>query len=210
MTAGPGEPLDAARASLVKEFSGVFAPETVETCLTDSYQQLLPARVHGYLPLLAHRFARERLNASSRDLVAATERVPLVLFVCTANSGRSQVAAALLAHEAGERVEVASAGTQPADEVQPEVVTALAEIGISAGDLFPKPLTDEVVGGADIVITMGCGDTCPVIPGRRYLDWSVTDPAGLNPAGVRGVRDDIADRMTLLLTELLPSRTQPV
>lgn len=150
MTAGPGEPLDGARASLVKEFSGVFAPETVETCVTDSYQQLLPARGHG-LPCHCLLIASP-VSASMQRLASSWPQLsgcPLVLFVCTANSGRSQMAAALLAHEAGDRVEVASAGTQPAGEVQPEVVTALAEIGISAGDLFPKPLTDEVVGGAD-------------------------------------------------------------
>ena len=120
--------LEAARAALVEEFAGVFSPQTVAECLQESYEQLLPARVTGYLPLLAHRFARERLRAASRadarhrgEDPAGEGRAPLVLFVCGANSGRSQLAAALLAHEAAGRVEVASAGTDPAGEVQPEV-----------------------------------------------------------------------------------------
>lgn len=195
--------LEAARAALVEEFSGVFAAETVAECLNESYQQLLPARVTGYLPLLAHRFARERLRAASRadarhhdQHPVADGRAPLVLFVCGANSGRSQLAAALLAHEAAGRVEVASAGTDPAGQVQPEVTEVLAELGIDTGELFPKPLTPEVQAGADVVITMGCAEP------HRYLDWGVADPAGMDLAGVRKVRDDIARRVHDLLAEL--------
>ncbi|GAA1130687.1 arsenate reductase ArsC [Nocardioides aquiterrae] len=204
--------LAASQASLVEEFSGVFAPETVARCLDDSYERLLPASIAAYLPLLAQRFARERLRAAARTTGPAAAYVgdkgragwaPLVLFVCTANSGRSQLAAALVAHRAGGRVEVASAGTSPAAVVQPEVVLVLGELGIDAGEMFPKPLTDEVVAGADVVVTMGCGDSCPVLPGRRYLDWGVEDPAGRDLAAVRRIRDDIDERVGVLLDELL-------
>ena len=204
MTEQTREPWTAALDALREEFAGVFGPETVESCLRDSYELLLPASVHGHLPLLAHRFTRERLRAASRTLAphSHTDRPPLVLFVCTANSGRSQLAAALLAQQGTGMVQVASAGTRPAHEVQSEVLPALAEVGVTVGDLFPKPLTEEVVAGADVVVTMGCHDTCAVLPGRRYLDWEVTDPAGLDLDGVRAVRDQIADRVTLLLAEL--------
>ena len=197
-----GESLESAQQALTEEFVGVFAAETIERCLEDSHQQLMPARVPGYLPLLTFRFARERLLAASRAVTGAADQPPLVLFVCTANSGRSQMAAAILQKEAGGSVQVASAGTRPGDVVQPEVVEALTELDIGSHGLFPKPLTDEVVGGADVVITMGCGDTCPVLPGRRYLDWQVADPAGADLDAVRAIRDDIAAHVRRLLDEL--------
>lgn len=132
--------LDAALDSLVTEYSGVFAREAIAECLTDSFAQLQPARIRGFLPLLAHRFARERLNAAVRTSALGDREVPRVLFVCTHNSGRSQIAAALLETEAAGRVTVASAGTTPAPELNFDVVTALAEIGVATADLFPKPL----------------------------------------------------------------------
>jgi arsenate reductase len=198
-------PLASAQSALVDEFAGTFGPETVAACLTDSYERLLPASIEAYLPLLAHRFARERLRAAARDRGSsgpAESRTPMVLFVCTANSGRSQVAAALVAHRSAGLVEVASAGTSPASAVQDEVLTVLAELGIDGADLFPKPLTDEVVAGADVVVTMGCGDSCLVLPGRRYLDWGIADPAGHDLDAVRAIRDDIDARVTELLDGL--------
>jgi protein-tyrosine-phosphatase len=134
--------------------------------------------------------------------------VPVVLFVCTHNAGRSQLAAALLARAAGDRVTIASAGTAPAPGVDPVVLEALAERGVDAGDVYPKPLTPEVVEAADVVITMGCGDSCPVVPGRRYLDWDLADPAGSDLDTVRAIRDDIEDRVQLLLLELLPTTAE--
>ena len=127
---------------------------------------------------------------------------PEVLFVCVHNAGRSQMAAALLRREAGDRVRVSSAGTAPADEVNPVVVQALAEIGIELGEALPVKLHDEAVRAADVVITMGCGDTCPVFPGTRYLDWPVDDPAGQGIDRVRAIRDDIGARVHTLLAEL--------
>ncbi len=207
MTLGTDHTLDAALGALVEEFEGVFSPVAVEQCLNESYEQLLPARVTGYLPLLAHRFARERLRAASRAGAQSSlgmDHPPLVLFVCGANSGRSQLAAALLAHLGGNAVEVASAGTAPAGQVQPEVTQALAEVGIETDELFPKPLTREVETAADVVVTMGCVEQVAVTgsPRRRYLDWDLADPAGQDLAQVRGIRDEIKERVQALLFDL--------
>jgi arsenate reductase (thioredoxin) len=128
--------------------------------------------------------------------------IPVVLFVCTHNAGRSQMAAALLDHQAAGRVRVTSAGSQPADQLNAAVVQAMAEIGLDISREFPKPLTADQVQAADVVITMGCGDTCPVYPGRRYLDWDLPDPAGLDLAAVRPIRDEIRRRVTALLEEM--------
>jgi arsenate reductase len=128
--------------------------------------------------------------------------IPEVLFVCTHNAGRSQMAAALLDREAAGRVRVTSAGSQPASELNPAVVAAMAEIGLDISREFPKPLTTEKVQAADVVITMGCGDACPVVPGKRYLDWDLPDPAGLDLAAVRAIRDDISQRVRDLVGDL--------
>ena len=129
--------------------------------------------------------------------------IPEVLFVCTHNAGRSQMAAALLDHQAAGRVRVTSAGSQPADQLNPAVFQAMAEIGLDISREFPKPLTADKVQAADVVITMGCGDACPIYAGKRYLDWDLPDPAGLDLAAVRPIRDDIAQRVQHLLTELV-------
>ncbi len=128
--------------------------------------------------------------------------IPEVLFVCTHNAGRSQMAAALLDQQAAGRVRVTSAGSQPASELNPAVVQAMAEIGLDISAQFPKPLTTGKVQAADIVITMGCGDACPVFPGKRYLDWDLPDPAGLTVGQVRPIRDEISERVRALLGEM--------
>jgi arsenate reductase (thioredoxin) len=128
--------------------------------------------------------------------------VPHVLFVCTHNAGRSQMAAALLDHEARGKVQVTSAGSQPASELNPAVVQAMTEIGLDISREFPKPLTGDKVAAADVVITMGCGDACPIYPGKHYQDWDLPDPAGLDLAAIRPIRDDIHHRVRQLLTEL--------
>ncbi len=130
--------------------------------------------------------------------------VPEVLFVCVHNAGRSQMAAALLDQLAAGRVRVRSAGSAPASEVNPAVVEAMAEVGLDLSTAFPKPLTDEGARAADVIVTMGCGDACPLYPGKRYLDWEVDDPAGQPIDVVRRIRDDIDDRVRALLDELLP------
>jgi arsenate reductase (thioredoxin) len=129
-----------------------------------------------------------------------------VLFVCTHNSGRSQMAAALLDHQAAGRVRVTSAGSQPADQLNPAAVQAMAEIGLDLSQQYPKPLTADKVQAADVVITMGCGDACPVYPGKRYLDWDLPDPAGLSVEQVRPIRDDISHRVEELLADLVATQ----
>lgn len=128
--------------------------------------------------------------------------VPEVLFVCTHNAGRSQMAAALLDREAAGKVKVTSAGSQPASELNPAVVAAMAEIGLDISREFPKPLTADQAAAADVVITMGCGDACPVYPGKQYLDWELPDPAGLSVEQVRPIRDEIARRVAALVKDL--------
>lgn len=135
------------------------------------------------------------------------DHVPEVLFVCVHNAGRSQMAAALLAHHAGDRVRIRSAGSAPADEVNPAVREVMAELGLDLSHEVPTKLDHDDVAAADVVITMGCGDACPVFPGKRYLDWQVTDPAGRSAEEVRPIRDDIDRRVRELLTELAPTRT---
>ncbi len=130
---------------------------------------------------------------------------PEVLFVCVHNAGRSQMAAALLDHHAGGTVTVRSAGSAPAEEINPAVVEAMIELGIDIDQEFPKPLTDDVVQAADVVITMGCGDACPVYPGKRYLDWDLPDPAGKSIAEIRPIRDEIDGRVRTLLEQLVPA-----
>jgi arsenate reductase len=130
--------------------------------------------------------------------------VPEVLFVCVHNAGRSQMAAALLAHHARGRVVVRSAGSAPADSINPAVIAAMAELGLDLTGEFPKPLATEVVAASDVVITMGCGDACPIFPGKRYLDWQLEDPAGQGIDAVRPIRDEIDRRVRALLAELVP------
>ena len=169
--------------------------------MRESYRLLAErAGITRYLPSLTARFAGDRLDALTR--VEVPSQSPSVLFVCVQNAGRSQLASAILRSLAGDRVRVLTAGSEPAGSVNPLVVAALDEIGVPLGGEFPKPLTDEVVRAADVVITMGCGDACPVYPGRRYLDWELDDPAGLSMDGVRRVRDEIVVRVRALLAEL--------
>ncbi len=138
---------------------------------------------------------------ATRD--AAEPNVPQVLFVCVHNAGRSQMAAALLAHHAAGAVEVRSAGSTPADEINPAVRAVMAEIGIDLDGAEPKLLTTDAVQASDVVVTMGCGDACPVFPGKRYLDWDLTDPAGKPIDDVRPIRDDIDTRVKALLAEII-------
>jgi protein-tyrosine-phosphatase len=189
--------------SLQAEFEGIFSAETIERFMSESLEALAGSRVEDFVPLFVHRFARERLRALGQVEGSISKDVPEVLFVCVQNAGRSQMAAALLDHHAGGRVHVRSAGSEPADQVNPNVVAAMSEMGVDIAKEFPKPMTDEVVRAADVVITMGCGDACPIYPGKRYEDWEVDDPAEAELDGVRRIRDDIDARVTLLLRELM-------
>jgi arsenate reductase (thioredoxin) len=162
------------------------------------------APIQAHLPLLIERFARERLRAAAQVEGSIVKDVPEVLFVCVHNAGRSQMAAALLDHHARGRVHVRSAGSAPADEINPAVVSAMEEIGLDLSKEFPKPLTTDVVEAADVVVTMGCGDACPIFPGKRYLDWELTDPSGRSLDEVRVIREEIDGRVRELLTSLVP------
>ncbi|CAH0199569.1 MULTISPECIES: metalloregulator ArsR/SmtB family transcription factor [unclassified Microbacterium] len=175
---------------------------TVLTIVRESYTALArTARVTSALIPLTERFARQRLSDLTRDRDTA---VPQVLFVCVANAGRSQLAAALVNQLAGGRIIARSAGSSPADVIHPHVRSLLAEIeGDGAAERFPKPLTDDAVRAADVVITMGCGDVCPIIPGVRYDDWAVGDPALASREGVEAIRDDITARVRTLVDDLL-------
>jgi arsenate reductase (thioredoxin) len=186
------------------EFEGIFSSETVERYMAESLEALGGSRVKQFVPLFVHRFARERLRALGQLEGMITKPVPEVLFVCVQNAGRSQMAASLLDHYADGRVHVRSAGSDPADQINPDVVVAMSELGIDIGKEFPKPMTDEVVKAADAVITMGCGDACPIYPGKRYEDWVVDDPAEADLEGVRRIRDDIAERVRKLLAQIAP------
>ncbi len=191
---------------LGEEFAGVFSLETIEGYLAESLEQFANARVQAFVPIFVNRFARERLRALAQAEGMMAKTVPEVLFVCVHNAGRSQMAAALLDHHAAGRVHVRSAGSTPAEEINPEVVTAMAEIGVDVSRAFPKPLTDEVTRAADVIVTMGCGDACPVYPGKRYADWDLDDPAGKTIGDVRPIRDEIDRRVQRLLADLVPTR----
>jgi protein-tyrosine-phosphatase len=196
--------LDKQIADLSQEFTGIFSLQTVERYVYESLEQLRPsARFADFIPVLVHRFARERLRALAQAAGKVTKEVPEVLFVCVHNAGRSQMAAGLLDHRAQGRVHVRSAGSAPAGEVNEAVREAMAELGLDLSQAFPKPLTDEVVRAADAVITMGCGDACPIYPGKRYEDWELDDPAGRDLDEVRRIRDEIDARVQKLLAELV-------
>ena len=194
--------------ALAGEFAGIFSRETIERYISESLDLLGNARINVFVPVLAHRFARERLRALGQSEGMIVKEVPEVLFVCVQNAGRSHMAAGLMNYRAQGAVHVRSAGSDPAEEINPAVEAALAELGIDLGEEFPKPLTDEVVRAADAVITMGCGDACPIYPGKRYLDWELEDPAGKDLETVRTIRDEIDSRVRGLLAELVPDRRE--
>jgi protein-tyrosine-phosphatase len=155
---------------------------------------------------MAERFARQRLSALAKVEGKATDGVPTVLFLCTHNAGRSQMALGWFNHLAAGKAVAWSGGSEPGMELNPAAVQAMAEVGIDIRQEFPKPWTDEIVRAADVVVTMGCGDACPLFPGKRYEDWELTDPAGRSLEAVRPIRDEIARRVQELLAELVPSR----
>ncbi|HEX5333197.1 MAG TPA: metalloregulator ArsR/SmtB family transcription factor [Cellulomonas sp.] len=205
--------VDAALSRVSDDLAGRFpglAADVVLRTVRESYAALVRnAGVRAHLVPTAQRFAEQRLTDIARAGAERTARVPQVLFVCVANAGRSQLAAALLRHHAGDAVVARSAGSSPAGDVHSTVRRLLAELGVDveAGEAFPKPLTDDAVRAADVVITMGCGDTCPVLPGKRYEDWVVGDPALASPEGVAAIRDDIDRRVRGLLADLVPADT---
>ena len=195
--------LKVAAERLARDFAGIYGPETIERFLLTSYDEFAErATISNFLPLLAERFAHQRLRALAKVEGLASDGKPVVLFLCTHNAGRSQMALGFFQHHAGDAAVSWSGGSEPGTSINPSAIAAMAERGIDISDEYPKPWTDEVVRAADVVITMGCGDACPVFPGKRYEEWSVDDPAGLDVAAVRPIRDDLERRVLQLLAEL--------
>jgi protein-tyrosine-phosphatase len=195
--------LRSAAARLAEQFDGVFGTETVERFLTSSYDQFADrATAVNFLPVMAERFARQRLKALARVEGKADDGLPTVLFLCVHNAGRSQMALGWFEHLAGDRAVAWSGGSEPGNEVNPAAIAAMKEIGIDISAEFPKPWTDEIVQAADVVVTMGCGDACPLFPGKRYEDWVLEDPDGMGVESVRPIRDEIGRRVRQLLSTL--------
>jgi len=195
--------LRAAATNLHKRFEGVFGLETIERFLNASYDDFADrAATANWLPLLAERFARIRLKALAKVEGKISDDRPTVLFLCVHNAGRSQMAMGFFQHYAGDRAVGWSGGSEPGSAVNPAAIEAMAELGIDISGEFPKPWTDEIVRAADVVITMGCGDACPIFPGKRYEDWELEDPAGLGVDAVRPIRDEIEARVQGLLADL--------
>jgi protein-tyrosine-phosphatase len=193
--------LNPAFSALKKQFHGTFDDESIEHFLVDSYERLAAtSRNPTFLSVFAERFARERMQAMTR-VDATTPNKPGVLFLCVHNAGRSQMAAGWLRSLAGDRVDVFTGGSEPGEQLNPVVVEAMGEVGIDIGQEFPKPWTDEVVRAVDVVIAMGCGDVCPIYPGKKYVDWDLDDPEGMTISQVREVRDDIKVRVEQLIGE---------
>lgn len=194
-------------AVLARQFASVFSPETVARVVHEAATSFAGARIPNFIPALVHRYAKERLTASAQAKGLLAKAVPEVLFVCVHNAGRSQIAAAILEHRAKGRAHARCAGSQPATELHPRVAEVLAEIDVPLRDAYPKPLCGELVAAADVVVTMGCGVACPVLPGRRYAAWDLPDPRGMDSSALRRLRDDISRRVDELLAALVTGVT---
>lgn len=195
--------MQTAAARLEGEFSDIYGTETIERFLTASYDQFANrSSIPHFLPLLAERFARQSLQALAKVDGLRDDGRPIVLFLCVHNAGRSQMALGWFQHLAGDSAVGWSGGSEPEVGINPAAVDAMAEVGIDISQEFPKPWTDDIVKAADVVVTMGCGDACPIFPGKRYLNWELDDPAGKDIAGVRPIRDDLEQRVRGLLAEL--------
>jgi protein-tyrosine-phosphatase len=198
--------IERAAEALQDEFAGTFSRETMARYIAESTDLLGESKIKEFVAVLAHRFARERLRALGQSEGLIAKEQPEVLFVCVHNAGRSQMAASLVKLRSQGRIHVRTAGSAPAEEINPLAVEAMAELGVDMSEEFPKPLTDEVVEAADVVITMGCGDACPIYPGKKYEDWVLDDPSGLDIGSVRRIRDEIDMKVQGLIDELAPPR----
>ena len=189
--------------NIAPEFAGIFSPETIERCAGKFYAALAEgARITDYLPVLTEHSVRVHLRPAAHARGFMIDGVPEVLFVCTHSLGRGQMAAALLERHAEGSARARSASTSPSAEVEPEVVTALLGMGVDLTRHVPAPLTEDVVRSADVIVTMGSGYPCPVLPAKRYLDWPVPDPRGKDLSTVSLILDHIAGRVRALLLEL--------
>ena len=192
-----------AATRLAGQFEGVYGAETIDRFLHSSYDQFADtASVPNFLPLLAERFAKQRLDALARVEGHTKDDKPVVLFLCVHNAGRSQMALGFFEHHAAGRAVAWSGGSEPGREINPAAIAAMAERGIDISAEYPKPWTDEIVRAADVVVSMGCGDACPIFPGKKYEEWTLDDPAGQGLEAVRPIRDDIERRVLHLLDEL--------
>ncbi len=195
--------LKQASARLADDFAGLYGAETIERFLASSFDQFADhAKVTRFLPLLAERFAHQRLQALARIEGLHDDGKPVVLFLCTHNAGRSQMALGFFQALTGDNAVAWSGGSEPGLQVNPAAIAAMAERGIDISGEFPKPWTDETVRAADVVVTMGCGDACPIFPGKRYENWDVDDPAGQGVEDVRPIRDEVERRVRGLMASL--------
>jgi protein-tyrosine-phosphatase len=191
-------------AALQRRWQGRMNVETIERFFTESLEVILPnARIHTWVPVIAEKLTNDRLRALVRLESNPTDLNPSVLFLCVHNAGRSQMAAGWMRHLGGDRVDVFSGGSEPAAGLNQAAVAVMAEKGIDISRELPQPWADEIVRAADVIVTMGCGDACPVYPGKRYVDWELEDPAGKSIEAVRPIRDDIEQRVRTLLGELI-------
>ena len=189
--------------ALERRWKGRMNVETIERFMTESLDLIMPnARVRMWVPVIVERLTDDRLRALVRLESDRTDLNPSILFLCVHNAGRSQMAAGWMRRLGGEKVDVYSGGSEPAAEINAAAVAAMAEVGIDISGQLPQPWADEVVRAADVIVTMGCGDACPVYPGKRYLDWELDDPAGKTVEEVRPIRDEIERRVRGLLAEL--------
>jgi len=201
----PGERVSIRQSAVALErrWAGRMNVETIERFMVESLDLILPtAKIRTWTPIIVERLTEDRLRALVRLQSDRTDLNPSVLFLCVHNAGRSQMAAGWLRHLAGDRVDVFSGGSLPAAELNKAAVAAMAEQGIDISTQLPQPWADDIVRAADVIVSMGCGDACPVYPGKRYLDWELDDPAGKPLEAVRPIRDEIERRVRGLLAEL--------
>jgi len=196
------EIIDHSVSQLARKYAGKFDETDIRPIVTDSYNSFADAKVRSFVPVFTTRYADDRLRALAKVRGLITDTPPSVLFVCVHNAGRSQMAAGWLRSLSKGRIEVYSGGSLPGKDLNAAAVAAMQEVGIDIATEFPKPFAVEIVQAADVVITMGCGDTCPVFPGKRYEDWALDDPAGLDVAAVRPIRDAIKLRVEDLIRDM--------
>jgi protein-tyrosine-phosphatase len=209
MTAQQRVQLNHVAKHLHSKFHGIFGLESVEAFVFESYDELAKtATVTKWLTVGAEKYALQRLEALAHSQDHSGKAVPAVLFLCVHNAGRSQMALGWFNHLAAGRAIAWSGGSEPGSELNPDVVRAMTEVGIDISQEFPKPWTDEFLGAADVVVTMGCGDACPLMPGKRYEDWELEDPTGKSLEQIRPIREAVRSRVETLLEEILPASNQ--
>jgi len=189
-------------SQLSRKYAGKFDESEIRPIVKDSFASFADAKVRTFIPVFTTRYADDRLRAMAKVRGLITDTPPSVLFVCVHNAGRSQMAAGWLRHLSRGKIEVYSGGSLPGKDLNAAAVAAMQEVGIDIANEFPKPFAVEIVQAADVVITMGCGDTCPIFPGKRYEDWALDDPAGLGVEAVRPIRDEIRRRVESLIQDL--------